>query len=151
MRQTKLPTWQLMEMMYGLLLVHMWSSICEARRYGYIYTGYTFRICSTFCRHRDSRTLWDQIFHLFSSSALSYWLCQKMVTECTSGTLKPKVRCSISSDRMAWQNFEIEFTAAITFEPGFTATSVIHPATYLNKVLVASSEGSLQLWNIRTQ
>ena len=26
-----------------------------------------------------------------------------------------------------------------------------HPATYLNKVLVASSQGSMQLWNIRTQ
>lgn len=41
--------------------------------------------------------------------------------------------------------------ASIQFDPGFTATSIIHPATYLNKVLVASNEGSLQLWNIRTQ
>ena len=29
--------------------------------------------------------------------------------------------------------------------------SILHPATYLNKVLVASSQGSMQLWNIRTQ
>lgn len=26
-----------------------------------------------------------------------------------------------------------------------------HPATYLNKVLVASSQGSMQLWNTKTQ
>lgn len=39
----------------------------------------------------------------------------------------------------------------IQFEPGFTATSLLHPATYLNKVLVGSSEGKMQLWNIRTQ
>lgn len=27
---------------------------------------------------------------------------------------------------------------------------LLHPATYLNKILVASSQGSMQLWNIRT-
>ena len=43
------------------------------------------------------------------------------------------------------------FQSSIQFEPGFTAVSVLHPATYLNKVLVASSQGSMQLWNIRTQ
>lgn len=43
------------------------------------------------------------------------------------------------------------FQSSIQFEPGFTAISVLHPATYLNKVLVASSQGSMQLWNIRTQ
>ncbi|KAF7967205.1 hypothetical protein HWV62_35121 [Athelia sp. TMB] len=37
------------------------------------------------------------------------------------------------------------------FDPGFTAALILHPATYLNKVLVTSSEGDMQLWNIRTQ
>lgn len=41
--------------------------------------------------------------------------------------------------------------ATIEFDAGFTATLVLHPATYLNKVLVSSSEGTMQLWNIRTQ
>ncbi|KDN39399.1 WD40 repeat-like protein [Tilletiaria anomala UBC 951] len=31
-----------------------------------------------------------------------------------------------------------------------TATAILHPATYLNKVLLGFSDGSLQLWNIRT-
>lgn len=43
------------------------------------------------------------------------------------------------------------FSCTIQFDIGFTAVLVLHPATYLNKVLVASTEGDLQLWNIRTQ
>ncbi|XP_040573506.1 WD repeat-containing protein 36 [Lepeophtheirus salmonis] len=32
----------------------------------------------------------------------------------------------------------------------FAISSLLHPATYVNKVLFGSSQGSLQLWNIRT-
>ena len=39
----------------------------------------------------------------------------------------------------------------IQFEPGFAAVHLLHPATYLNKVLVGGADGSLQLWNIRTR
>ena len=45
----------------------------------------------------------------------------------------------------------LELVNTIDFDNGFTATLILHPATYLNKVLVASSQGTLQLWNIRTQ
>jgi len=45
----------------------------------------------------------------------------------------------------------IELQSTIEFEKGFTATSILHPATYLNKVLVASNEGLMELWNIATQ
>jgi len=44
-----------------------------------------------------------------------------------------------------------ELQSTIRFDPGFTATSIFHPATYLNKVAVASAQGSIQLWNIKTQ
>lgn len=44
-----------------------------------------------------------------------------------------------------------DLDASIVFDDGFTATNVIHPVTMLNKVLVASAEGSMQLWNIRTR
>eukprot|EP00045_Choanoeca_perplexa_P015567 m.197790 g.197790 ORF g.197790 m.197790 type:complete len:898 (+) comp17026_c0_seq4:772-3465(+) len=33
----------------------------------------------------------------------------------------------------------------------YTLTSMLHPSTYLNKLLIGSQQGSLQLWNIRTQ
>ncbi|OXG26744.1 U3 small nucleolar RNA-associated protein 21 [Cryptococcus neoformans Ze90-1] len=38
----------------------------------------------------------------------------------------------------------------ISFHSSFTASSLMHPATYLNKVLVGSKQGELQLWNVRT-
>jgi U3 small nucleolar RNA-associated protein 21 len=38
----------------------------------------------------------------------------------------------------------------ITFHTSFTATTLLHPATYLNKVLIGSQQGQMQLWNIRT-
>lgn len=38
----------------------------------------------------------------------------------------------------------------ITFHPSFSATTLLHPSTYLNKVIVGSASGELQLWNIRT-
>ncbi|KAF9469440.1 Utp21 specific WD40 associated putative domain-containing protein [Collybia nuda] len=50
-----------------------------------------------------------------------------------------------------WNTSGGELESTIQFDIGFTATSILHPATYLNKILVASSQGSVQLWNIRSQ
>ncbi|WRT67784.1 uncharacterized protein IL334_004758 [Kwoniella shivajii] len=38
----------------------------------------------------------------------------------------------------------------LTFHSSFTATHLMHPSTYLNKVLIGSQQGELQLWNVRT-
>ncbi|CAN0461668.1 unnamed protein product, partial [Ectocarpus sp. 12 AP-2014] len=35
-------------------------------------------------------------------------------------------------------------------EGGFVPTALAHPPTYLNKVVVGSEGGALQLWNVRT-
>lgn len=40
--------------------------------------------------------------------------------------------------------------ATIAFPEGFTAGKVVHPASYLNKVVVGSKEGALAVWNVRT-
>lgn len=45
---------------------------------------------------------------------------------------------------------DAELYTTITFPQGFTANGIIHPATYLNKVLVSSKEGALALWNVQT-
>ncbi|OBZ69349.1 U3 small nucleolar RNA-associated protein 21 [Grifola frondosa] len=50
-----------------------------------------------------------------------------------------------------WDSTNGDLQGTIEFDPGFTATMILHPATYLNKVLVSSSQGSMQLWNTRTQ
>ncbi|KAF8236226.1 Utp21-domain-containing protein [Tricholoma matsutake] len=50
-----------------------------------------------------------------------------------------------------WDTSGGELESTIEFDAGFTAKSILHPATYLNKVLVASSQGAMQLWNIHSQ
>uniref|UniRef100_A0A1D1ZKQ4 WD repeat-containing protein 36 n=1 Tax=Anthurium amnicola TaxID=1678845 RepID=A0A1D1ZKQ4_9ARAE len=39
----------------------------------------------------------------------------------------------------------------ILLEEKFSPTCIMHPDTYLNKVIIGSQEGSFQLWNINTQ
>ncbi|KAI0273583.1 Utp21-domain-containing protein [Gloeopeniophorella convolvens] len=52
---------------------------------------------------------------------------------------------------LIWDTPTEALQSQVQFEPGFTAVHILHPATYLNKVLVGGNDGSLQLWNIRTQ
>jgi hypothetical protein len=33
----------------------------------------------------------------------------------------------------------------------YTLSAMVHPSTYLNKLLLGSQQGTLQLWNVRTQ
>ncbi|KAK4047228.1 rRNA-processing protein utp21 [Microbotryomycetes sp. JL201] len=40
--------------------------------------------------------------------------------------------------------------AVIEFADDFVATSIVHPASYLNKVVVGSQQGQLAVWNVRT-
>jgi U3 small nucleolar RNA-associated protein 21 len=39
---------------------------------------------------------------------------------------------------------------SIRFPFTFTASKILHPHTYLNKILIGSCEGVMQLWNIKT-
>ncbi|KAJ7063493.1 Utp21 specific WD40 associated putative domain-containing protein [Mycena amicta] len=52
---------------------------------------------------------------------------------------------------MLWGTSTGELESSIEFDAEFTATQILHPATYLNKVLVSSSQGAIQLWNIKTR
>ncbi|KAJ7343314.1 Utp21 specific WD40 associated putative domain-containing protein [Mycena albidolilacea] len=52
---------------------------------------------------------------------------------------------------LLWDTSSGDLDSTIEFDIGFTATSILHPATYLNKVLVASGQGNMQLWNVRSQ
>lgn len=67
------------------------------------------------------------------------------------GTSLKKVREHIICVVEVMLNIGEVLHSQIQFESGFTATHLLHPATYLNKVLVGGSDGSLQLWNIRTR
>ncbi|CAK9880713.1 unnamed protein product [Sphagnum jensenii] len=45
---------------------------------------------------------------------------------------------------------QVEPVGELLFRNTFTPTCLMHPDTYLNKILIGSEEGSLQLWNIST-
>ncbi|XP_037086803.1 LOW QUALITY PROTEIN: WD repeat-containing protein 36-like [Pollicipes pollicipes] len=50
-----------------------------------------------------------------------------------------------------WDINAEELYTELTFSNGsFRITSLLHPSTYLNKVLLGSEQGALQLWNLRT-
>ncbi|GLD95882.1 hypothetical protein PINS_up004560 [Pythium insidiosum] len=49
-----------------------------------------------------------------------------------------------------WDLETMEAMNELTFPPNFTPTVMMHPMTYLNKILVGSEQGALQLWNVRT-
>ena len=47
--------------------------------------------------------------------------------------------------------YHVELYGEIHFDSeSFQIMSVVHPSTYLNKLLLGSKQGQLQLWNIRT-
>ncbi|KAI3643788.1 hypothetical protein MP228_009952 [Amoeboaphelidium protococcarum] len=49
-----------------------------------------------------------------------------------------------------WSTSDHQLMTEISFDSGFVPTSILHPSTYVNKVLVGSSDGRLQLWNIKS-
>ena len=49
-----------------------------------------------------------------------------------------------------WTVEDAELHAEIPFDPSCSLSCAMHPSTYLNKIVVGSSQGRLQLWNIKT-
>lgn len=60
---------------------------------------------------------------------------------------------ALSSDGKSvfvWSVASTELIRRIDLPNTFVASSILHPATYLNKILIGSIDGQLALWNIRT-
>ncbi|KAL6096383.1 wdr36 [Pungitius sinensis] len=54
-------------------------------------------------------------------------------------------------DVIVWDVQEGDVYLRLQFDPAsFDVSAMMHPSTYLNKVLLGSSQGALQLWNIKT-
>uniref|UniRef100_A0A3P8P256 Small-subunit processome Utp21 domain-containing protein n=1 Tax=Astatotilapia calliptera TaxID=8154 RepID=A0A3P8P256_ASTCA len=54
-------------------------------------------------------------------------------------------------DVIVWDVQSGEVYLRLHFDPStFDVLAMMHPSTYLNKVLLGSSQGALQLWNIKT-
>ncbi|ORY77711.1 hypothetical protein BCR37DRAFT_350722 [Protomyces lactucae-debilis] len=54
------------------------------------------------------------------------------------------------SQLMVYNSESQELHTQIQLRQDVTVTALLHPPTYLNKIVVANSDGVLQLWNIRT-
>lgn len=51
-----------------------------------------------------------------------------------------------------WDIEAADLYTDINFEPdSFEVTAIMHPATYVNKILVGSRQGQLQLWNLQSR
>ncbi|GAA97011.1 hypothetical protein E5Q_03685 [Mixia osmundae IAM 14324] len=49
-----------------------------------------------------------------------------------------------------WDTLMNGLHTTIEFPADFTATKLVHPSTYINKVVVGSREGELAIWNVST-
>lgn len=46
----------------------------------------------------------------------------------------------------------VEEYLQLTFDKSvFKISAILHPSTYLNKILLGSEQGSLQLWNVKSK
>jgi U3 small nucleolar RNA-associated protein 21 len=57
--------------------------------------------------------------------------------------------CSDNTLRI-WNKLSLEHINDISLPERFMMTYVMHPSTYLNKIIIASQSGQFQLWNINT-
>ncbi|XP_014246817.1 WD repeat-containing protein 36 [Cimex lectularius] len=60
---------------------------------------------------------------------------------------------SVDEDNLlkVWDSKSKDLFLELTFDPlTFRITSAMHPSTYLNKILIGSEQGAMQLWNIKT-
>ncbi|RUS31073.1 Utp21 specific WD40 associated putative domain-containing protein [Jimgerdemannia flammicorona] len=49
-----------------------------------------------------------------------------------------------------WNYTTGELYTELEFDESFTVSTLLHPSTYLNKVLIGSLQGVMQIWNVRT-
>lgn len=44
-----------------------------------------------------------------------------------------------------------EYLQVVFDKATFAVSAMLHPSTYLNKILLGSEQGGMQLWNIRSK
>ncbi|XP_034534240.1 WD repeat-containing protein 36 [Notolabrus celidotus] len=61
------------------------------------------------------------------------------------------ISADCGGDVIVWDVQGGDIYLQLQFDPAsFDVSAMMHPSTYLNKVLLGSSQGALQLWNIKT-
>uniref|UniRef100_A0A0G4FX48 Uncharacterized protein n=1 Tax=Chromera velia CCMP2878 TaxID=1169474 RepID=A0A0G4FX48_9ALVE len=54
-------------------------------------------------------------------------------------------------EMVLWNTEKGELEGRLPLDSGFSPSAITHPPTYLNKVVIGSRDGRLELWNVRTQ
>ncbi|KAJ2994757.1 hypothetical protein HDV02_001333 [Globomyces sp. JEL0801] len=67
----------------------------------------------------------------------------------SSLTVMGDLLLALSDSVHIWNLSSNSYHASLPLDPAFSPAILLHPSTYVNKVLIASSDGHLQLWNIR--
>lgn len=87
-------------------------------------------------------------FVLFVQKVHEFKGAEKVITQLLP--FGPHLICVDDNTLRAWEIKTEEMTITLPFNVStFAISCLIHPATYINKVLLGSAQGSLQLWNIR--
>ncbi|XP_037385232.2 WD repeat-containing protein 36 [Talpa occidentalis] len=61
------------------------------------------------------------------------------------------ISVDIDSVLIIWHIYSEEEYLQLTFDKSvFKISAILHPSTYLNKILLGSEQGSLQLWNVKS-
>jgi U3 small nucleolar RNA-associated protein 21 len=93
------------------------------------------------------------VVHVFRRGKPSRDLVSDLITgTITQVSVFGNLVLALSDDNLltCWLDGTDEVYSTVEFGKNFTASYFMHPHTYLNKVLVGSSEGTLQLWNVRS-
>lgn len=135
---------------------------CVGRSF-HVYACNTFRLITVSGLHEDDITcLSSDKFFVFSScgKTIYCWKMGRFIKNTLRGHEAPvhlmlpfgKHLISVDEESVLkiW-DVQAETTyAEIPFSNGqFKITAIMHPATYINKILLGSEQGGLQLWNIR--
>lgn len=128
-----------------------------------VYTASHFRLLHVSGQHPDEITaMATDRWHIYTASnkCIYAWRAGKHVSHIYRGHSKnvhlllPFNRHLIAVDDAnvlkVWNIKEEEVYLEIPFKPEeFLVTAIAHPPTYLNKIVLGSKQGQLQIWNIK--
>lgn len=90
----------------------------------------------------------DQLISADSGGDVIVWDVQEGGEQSGRGSCHSHLAVPI----MLFSGYLTDVYMRLNFDPNtFDVSAMMHPSTYLNKVLLGSSQGALQLWNIKTR
>lgn len=125
-----------------------WKNSCLVRQVVMQYQGHKQEV-------RLLLPLGDQLISADSGGDVIVWDVQgggEIVSSTRSVTISPLLPIMPFCFSLSLSLCLPDVYLRLQFDPAsFDVSAMMHPSTYLNKVLLGSSQGALQLWNIKTR